>query len=70
MHWFQFQFQHEKRDVAKALLMEGCDPGILDETQDSAVDLIASPEMRQVFADVLIQAAANGQYVVVVHTIY
>ena len=52
--------------MAKALLMEGCDPGILDETQDSAVDLIASPEMRQVFADVLIQAAANGQYVLVV----
>lgn len=50
----------EKRDVVRALLMEGSDPGVLDEGQDTAVDLIGSVEMRQVFADVLIQSAASG----------
>ena len=54
-------FQHEKRDVVRALLTEGSDPGILDDAQDTAVDLIGSLEMRQVFADVLIQSAASGQ---------
>lgn len=41
--------------------MEGADPGVLDEGQDTAIDLIGSIEMRQVFADVLIQSAASGQ---------
>lgn len=53
--------QHGKKDVVRALLHEGSDPGVLDESQDTAVDLIASPEMRQVFADVLMQSAASGE---------
>ena len=47
--------------MVRALLLEGSDPGILNDTQDTAVDLISSPEMRQVFADVLMHAAASGQ---------
>ena len=54
-------FQHGKKDVVRALLQEGADPGLLDEAQDTAVDLINNrPEMRQVFSDVLMQAAASG----------
>ena len=53
-------FQHGKKDVVRALLQEGADPGLLDEAQDTAVDLINSSEMRQVFSDVLMQAAASG----------
>jgi len=52
--------RHEKRDVVRALLSEGSDPGALDEDQDTALDLASSSEMRQVFADVLIQSAANS----------
>ena len=54
-------FQHGKKDVVRALLQEGADPGLLDEAQETAVDLINNrPEMRQVFSDVLMQAAASG----------
>ncbi len=53
--------KHDKKDVVRALLNEGADPGILDENQDTAVDLISSVEMRQVFTDVLIQSAAGGK---------
>jgi len=52
--------RHEKRDVVRALLAEGSDPGALDEEQDTALDLAESSEMRQVFADALIQSAASG----------
>ena len=47
--------------MVRALLQEGADPGLLDEAQDTAVDLINNrPEIRQVFSDVLMQAAASG----------
>ena len=46
--------------MVRALLSEGSDPGALDEEQDTALDLASSSEMRQVFADVLIQSAANS----------
>lgn len=59
-NWFCF-FQHGKKDVVRALLHEGTDPGQLNESQDTAVDLISSPELKQVFADVLMQAAAHGK---------
>ena len=58
---FYNTFQHGKKDVVRALLNEGSDPGLLDEVQDTAVDLINSPEMKQVFSDVLMQAAAHGK---------
>ena len=58
---FSIIFQHGKKDVVRALLNEGSDPGLLDEVQDTAVDLINSPEMKQVFSDVLMQAAAHGK---------
>ena len=58
---FPIIFQHGKKDVVRALLNEGSDPGLLDEVQDTAVDLINSPEMKQVFSDVLMQAAAHGK---------
>lgn len=62
-HWLIFYdfWKTEKKDVVRALLMEGADPGVLDDGQDTAIDLIGSIEMRQVFADVLIQSAASGQ---------
>ncbi len=59
-------FLHEavkqgKKDVVRALLQEGADPGAMDQAQETAVDLIHSDEMRQVFADVLLQATANDK---------
>ena len=56
-----FLFQHGKKDVVRALLHEGTDPGQLNDSQDTAVDLISSPELKQVFADVLMQATAHGK---------
>ena len=35
IHWLLFTFQHGKKDVVRALLQEGSDPGILDSNQVS-----------------------------------
>ena len=51
-------FQHGKKDVVRALLNEGADPGVLDSDQKTSIDVAHGKEMQQVFAGVLLQAIA------------
>ena len=53
-----FQLQHGKKDVVRALLNEGADPGVLDSDQKTSIDVAHGKEMQQVFAGVLLQAIA------------
>lgn len=55
-------FQHGKKDVVRALLNEGADPGVLDSDQKSSIDVAQNKEMQQVFAGVLLQAIAIDKF--------